>query len=262
MKKFAKKRTTKRTRVVRKRAPKKSLAMMVRKEITKMAEHKTNQFSTAYSILPYNGTSWSTSNLFPVSPYSGFIAIAQGLGEGDRVGDRIRTVKAFLNVVMYPLPYNVTTNPSPIPQEVMLIIFGVKQNDILPTSLSGLFQTGNTSTAPVGSLVDLTRPFNKDVYQIYHRKIYKLGYAAAVGTGNVAGQQQYANNDYKYNVIKKIDITKSLPKIISYNDTTGIPFSKGVWCATMTVNADGSSQATTSVPVQMVYTIDYVYTDI
>lgn len=61
-------------------------------------------------------------NAFPITPQTGYHGISQGVGQGARTGNTIKVRKCTLSYVLYPLAYDLTTNPNPVPQEVQLML--------------------------------------------------------------------------------------------------------------------------------------------
>jgi len=157
-------------------------------------------------------------------PYVGYNVISQGIGAGQRIGNEIKIRKVMLNYVIRPLPYSSTTpgNPFPCPVEVELFLGNIKQAPgLLPgtVDIGYLFQGGNVSYAPGGTLNDLVADVNRDYWNIKKRWRHKLGSASYTGTGGSVDSQYLTNNDFKFNVVKKLDITKMCPKTFKFNDT-------------------------------------------
>ena len=62
---------------------------------------------------------------FPLSPFASYIGIAQGGEEGNRIGNRIKTKKAMLNLCVFPNAYDATNNPTPGPCILKLWIYRI-----------------------------------------------------------------------------------------------------------------------------------------
>lgn len=234
---------------------------MVKEEVFKLAETKSEQFTVNTVVLPYTGTSWNTVGLRPLSPAPGGIQIAQGSGAGDRLADSVRTRKCTLELLFYPFPYDVSVNPAPQPYEVIIWIFGKKQTSVTPTNLTGFFQNGDFTSDPAGTLVDTVKTINRDLYTVYKKKIVKLGYSADNGTGNQPTNANFCNNDFKMNAHVKIDCTKYIPSVVTYNDTTAQPTTRGVFYAIEAVASNGAAVAAAWTPIQAYINVDYEYVD-
>lgn len=219
-----------------------ALNAQVLKVLNRHREKKVAVYSATGVLNSYTSTGWSaTTALQALTPYSGYVSIAQGTGQGDRIGNRIEIKRAKIKILFSPTPYNVTTNPAPYPQIVKGWIVAPKQSTATPSSLGTFFQTGDASTAPVGTSIDCTRPVNTDQYTLYREFMKKVGYSANTGTGTSPNNANMANNDFLMNQVVEIDVTKYLPKYVEYNDTTGIPTSKAVWLIMESVNYDGGT---------------------
>lgn len=231
----------------------------VNRTIHKNIENKTEQtLSSANQITSYA----VNTSLFVVSciPYT---ALNQSTGQGDRVGNVIKPRRVMFNYVLRPAQYSASLNPVPIPQEV-IIMFGKIKNSKpqqpISTDFAKLWQAGDSFHAPYSNTLDLVQEVNKDWFTVYKILRHKLGYSGATGSGNSTNFEFYANNDFKYNVVRKLNITKYVPKTIKFNDTTAQPTNDGLWMWAMCVNADGSYTATNT-PAYMDYTLNFEYED-
>lgn len=260
-KKSKKARIAKRTYLKR---PRTQLGVYVRREIDKLME--TKQVAYTWSQIGSAGLAnystgagvWGVYNITPFFPNTSYLSIAQGTGQGSRVGNTIRTHSLIYSGVIYPNQYNATYNPTPIPQEVMFLLLSRKDTgDTLLTTLSALYQVGSSTANPDGTVLDIVRDFNYDLYNIHYKRVFKIGAAENVGTGAVPGFQNYASNDFAYNRKFKMNLTKYIDRIVKFNDGTNTQvgaknFIFGVW---MTCDADGtgSTHQPTCVTSQLVY---------
>lgn len=246
-----------------------SLALAVRKELDKMAEVKQvaytwNQIGSG-GLANYSTGSgvWGVNNIIPFFPHTSYLSIPQGTGQGARVGNSVRTHSFIYEGVLYPNQYNATYNPTPIPQEVMFVLLSRKDTgDTLLTTLTALYQTGSTTVNPDGTLMDIIRDFNRDLYNIHYKRVFKIGAAENTGTGAVAGFQNYATNDFAYNRKFKMDLTKYIDKVVRYNDASNTQTSAknyifGVW---MTCDADGTGA--THQPTCLTSNLIYKFIDV
>lgn len=255
---FAKKAVAKAVR----KAKAKNLTSFVKRVISRQTEHKVAIFQQGFGIGGYFAS--FGNQIAALTPYNSVgLTIAQGTGQGDRVGDRIRTVKAVLRYTIYPNAYHATINPVPTPQNVRIWFFGQKSsNTLLATNPPNFAQTGDSSTTLTGTILDLNRVVNRDVYTYYGHRTHKLGYSINQASGAATSNAQFANNDYKLNIQGYVDLTKWFPKLIKYNDTDQNPNSKLIMMLVESVNADGSAQTTVGVtPANINYQITYTFSD-
>lgn len=214
----------------KKRFPKRSVKGKIAPTVRRIVDSMTETKETRLSFNPgglrfYNGADWNLYNIFPITPYTGFITIAQGTGQGDRLGNEIRPISCKIRGRFWNLGHDATTNTSPQPIDVIMLVLRDKHAgaDTLPGSLSALFQDGNTSISPGSNILDTVRPFNYDRYDVLAVRKKKVGFAGYNGTGASAGRQYFFNNDYDANPYVTVDCTKFYPKRIRYNDTGATP---------------------------------------
>jgi len=203
-------------------------------------------------------------NAYPMLPLTTYWTINQGSGQGNRVGNIIKTRKVMLNYILNPVSYDAGVNPNPAPSEVRMMLGYVKNTPSfapIAGDINQLFQAGSTSAAPVGNLKDLISVYNKDYWEIKKSWTHKLGFASNTGTGALVGAQYFSNNDFKLNVMKKIDITKLCPKTCVFNDTSGTTNTKNLFFMFYAVSTQGATTSNITTPVRIDYWIDYVYED-
>jgi len=235
------------------------VALLVREAMLSKVEVKRKSV-TSFTYCP--GYGGGTLAQVQLTPNSGYLTIAQGSGQGDRVGNRIHVKRASLRIVAVTNPYDVVYSPTMVPYDVRIIIASNKQNPvatILP--VANMFQDGDTSDPPTGALNDMLTPVNLDLIKPFMDRRFKLGVASATGTGGYAAGQYWSNNDYKYNVLEDIDITSFVPKEIEWNDTTTTPISRSVYMLVLPAAANGAI-STDARPLSVYWAITYEYTDL
>lgn len=221
----------KRVRIFRKKVPRKSVSLAVKKyvksTIHRQIENKSYQVGWSQDLGGY--ASSATLFAYPMTPYTGGMNITQGVTQSTRIGNQIKLRKLRFNFVLSSRTYNVANNPSPQPCEIEMMFCSLKPaNGELPTAvdIQNLYQLNASSIAPSGFIYDFTQKVNTDLFHIYKRMRFKLGYSAAGGTGVNANAQSFANNDFKLNVVRNLDLTKYAPKTITYNDNASSPTSR------------------------------------
>jgi len=234
----------------------------VQKEIARDIENKSVQINGGANFGSYLED--LTLNAYPMLPYTGYWSVTQGVGAGNRIGNQIKTRKLMLNYVLFPLPYDATSNPNPIPCEVIMYLGYVKNTPaVLPgaTDFTYFYQSGNSSVTPAGSLRDLIAVNNKDYWVIKKRWSHKIGFSNNQGTGGVANYQYQANNDFKLNVVRRLDITKLVPSTIIFNDTGSSPTTKNLFLMFEAVSSNGLVLGAAFKTVTIDYWIDFEYED-
>lgn len=247
----------------------KSMVKLIKSVIHKQAENKQVSFTTSNSLgnVISASTLWEAQNIVPLSPTAGYMAMTQGPGQGNRVGNKVRTVRCHIKFIMSPRAIDVTTNQNPIPQDVRILI--MKSKDTPTTKMSftelngGIFQNGNSDSGFSGQLPDLIRDINKDLYTVYYDKLFKVGPSSVYSTVSDNGKNSFyfANNDYKSNLILKIDVTKWVGKQLTFNDNTSLCETPMLQMVILPCACDGQNNAFCSVPLYWTYQQVYEYED-
>lgn len=236
-----------------------SFAKKVMTVVKKQAEHKNITYSSSANLPSVVGANVPVQ--FCLSPNATYLNIVQGVGQGDRIGNKIKIVKASLSFIITAGGFDVTNNPNPQPMEVRMIIGRNKQAPQSSMNVSTLFQAGSSTATPIGNLFDQILPLNRDNNTIYKQKTFKVGNAIATGTGAAPGQNYFANNDFKLNIKQKIDITDYISKNYCYNDATSTPQSPYLYVLFLASAASGL-QYNAAWPLYMAYYIDIEYIDL
>lgn len=251
---------TKAKRGVRK--PKKNLVRVVKSIIKRAAETK---ITSQEMVIGFGNNQQSpTMNVRTLSPSSAYMPIIQGPSQDERIGNKIQTKRAVLRYILHSLPYSASTNTAPCPMDVIMWFGRLKRSVDSPTSanFSNFFQYGSTSVAPVGDLSDINGVINKDYFTVLKKVVHKIGYAEYAGSGVNVGAQSYTNNDYKYNVVRKLDLTKCFAKTYIFNDSDNDPQNSRLYVWFEAIRADGLTGISTNVPCMFRGTIDYSYCDL
>jgi len=203
-------------------------------------------------------------NAYPMAPLNTYWTVPQGTGQGNRVGNIIKVRKCTLSYVLRPAQYDALTNPNPQPSEVVMFLGYVRNTPAfapVPGDINQLFQAGSSSLAPVGSLKDIISIYNTDYWMIKKSWRHKLGFANNAGSGNSPASQSFANNDFKLNVVKRLDITKHMPKTCVFNDTSSTTNTKNLFLMFYAVSTNGGVYSSITLPVNIDYWIDFHYED-
>ena len=185
-------------RYARRVPAKKGLVSLIKRVATSTEEKKeSNQFSLNTPLPSFLNAGWTTSSI-PICPFATGFIIPQGTGQGQRVGNQIRTQKCVVRGIIHPNAYDAVTNPQPIPIEIRMILFKDKFfRSGQPSAVAlDLFQNGSTVLPPQNDLADMILDLNRDRYQIYHDQILKVGNADYSGSGTLLIFQSFTNNDF------------------------------------------------------------------
>lgn len=266
--KLSKRRAPLRRRAFKRKTVKKvAVKRMIKREIARNVENKTIQRyeNTSFTIYPTGNAGWVT-NVIPIGTTEGYCNITQGVGQGQRVGNKIKLKRLTIRGTMYPNAWNTTTNPNPQPLRVKVWFLYDKQTPAaIPDPRTNMFQNGSGSVGFSGDLVDMFAPVNTDRYKVFKTREFKLGYSQYAGTAsNIPNQdavQAYSNNDFKRNCDFSFDCTRMMPKQVRYQDTLTTPTSRGIWMVVQCVSADGGVQPSTTLPMSMEWVQSMVYED-
>lgn len=198
-----------------------------------------------------------------ISPSTSYLPITQGTGQGDRVGNTIKTRKLLLKYVLYPMPYQATIADQPQPQEVIIWIGYLKNNRLKTPDVAdynNFFQNGNSTSAPYSNLWDITLPVNQDLFHICKTIRHKIGHSVYTDYNGIKPQSYFSNNDFKLNDSRSVDCTKYLNKTLKFNDTNTDP-DTGLYMWMTAVNADGTTGVLNVATIGMSYVVRFDYED-
>nr|WAE42394.1 MAG: capsid protein [Cressdnaviricota sp.] len=241
-----------------KRSNKMTLDKKVMKIVRKNEQVKYAVYQSNFNFGNYASTTPNINQL-QITPNTVTLLINQGTGAGDRLGDTIKIKKVTLRAVIVPNEYNITTNNLPEPQEVRVWVARNKTSAQALLPVSTMFEYGDTNVSPLGTLADMMTPINKESWTVYKDKVFKVGKEQQ---GTTPAALAYFNNDFKYNVKFKWDITKSCPSIIRYNTSNATSITSPIsYLACMSASAANTSVATQSATCNIWYTVEVQFTD-
>lgn len=256
-----------------KRAPrtKKATTALVKRVITRLAEKKiqTYTINTVSPLVLRSGSASSSANIFSMTPEVGYWAISQGTGQADRIGDKVRTRSAILNIQMTPAVYNATTNPTPTPCFVRLWFLKSKflPADVVPSSSvygasATYLQTGNSSTGLTGTFQDLQLYINKDQFTYYGHRTYKIAPSIYEGTGATPTAGNFGNNDFKLCILDRINLTRWFPKTLQWDDAGLACSSHNLTLVVQPIFSTGVAPGALIAPINLKFSLTYTFTDI
>lgn len=254
--KYAKKtykprKTTKKTKTVSD-----TVKAYVKKAIHVQAENKiaSNYKDSNLPLIPYGNSTALGITLTTIVPLQDALNLSQGAGQGDRIGNSIRPRSFMLRGHIIAA----STENADSPILARMVIFKRKQDIEIPTDLSDLFQSGNTSVAPTNLPTDMYLPLNKEDYIIYKERKFSVtrndndSFASANGTNLIQFFKQ--------------DLTKYIPKKLTYADAAVDPTNCGIYLICLMCKADGSAFPAASVTgttqLQLSYSVNLIYEDL
>jgi hypothetical protein len=263
---YKKKRTIKRKAPLRKKrlakAPTTAMKRYVKTQIARNIENKTGTvYNLGKLIYPTTHANF-TSSIFPLSPSAVSVGINQGAAQGQRIGNKIKMKKCTFRGTLHPNLYNATTNPQPVPLQVVMWFFYDKENpQTVPAPLTDFFQFGGTVSAMQNDLVDLWAPINTDKYRVLGKRMFKLGNSEWTTTGSTPSAGNFTNNDFKYNQSFSINVMKWMPKEFVFRDNNSDPTTRGLYCMIQCISASGSQLGAAIEPATLSYISDMEWED-
>jgi len=198
-----------------------------------------------------------------IGPASTTYLVSQGAGQGQRIGNVIRPKKVILKYYLFPLPYDIETNPTPMPQVVRIWVGNIRSDlSVKPdySYFAKLYQSGNSAYPPSNTIDDMMAPINQDLFVERATRVHKVGHSILdPANGNVQMNQYFSNNDSTMGTFGVIDCTKFFRTKLHFDDATNTPDSN-VFMWMEAVNCD-NSQSLSGPTVKLVYNIEFVYED-
>lgn len=208
-------------------------------------------------IGPYN----ATSALLTTIDLTNVFDIAQGTGQGGRIGDEITptklSFKGYINL-QYQTVVADTTTLVQKPMYVKMVIGRQKNTMAQPANYSNLFQAGSTVAAPSNMPTDMLLNFNKDSYVIYATRVFKIGNSKP---DVIANTDNSSNNDFSLARMFNINLIKHVPRL-KYSDANDYPTNFGIYAWFLICAADGSIFGATNYPAPEIhYTVEAAFKD-
>jgi len=245
---------------------KKTVKAVVQRVLAREAEVKTIQeYNYGVNLYSPNYPTFDTTNIYRLGPAATTMPIVQGVGQGNRIGNKVHTKKLVVAGSLVPNAYHATTNPIPQPMDVTVWIFYDKSAPCInpaPAFNGDWYQNGNGTTTFGGDTLDMISPVNTDRYRVLTKRNFKLGFADFAGTGTQPANQSFANNDYKMTCNFKFDITKYYPKVVRWNDNfSATPTTRGLWMMVTPAWGAGTTIPNGVKPLGMQFMQNYMYQD-
>jgi len=256
-------------RVLRKRKAPGAIKKIVRREIARNTENKTN---TAYNLnFPIRSVAHASvaSQCFQVNPSAALMPIVQGTAQNQRVGNVIKLKKLTIKGTLVPQPYSASTNPYPQPVQVKIWVFTDKLSTpnalLTPVATGGWFQLGGSSVGFTNDLADTWLPVNEDRYKVFATRTVKLGPSISGGLSadpNVQGTAQFwSNNDFKLNCNFSIDLLPHAIKQQKYNDNSADPSCRSLYVMFIPSLAGGGQADNTVTLANLAWVVNCEYED-
>lgn len=253
----------------RSKRPVKKVAVkkIVRREIARNIETKNRStyVSDRKLYFPAAAANFDSYNVIPLNFGVGGLDIVQGSGNGARIGNRIKVKKMLFRGTLVPEPYDATTNPIPFPTQ-WRVLFMYKKGDQTayptPATTGNIWDLNNGVYPFQNKLIDQWATINKDSYTVLGTRRFKLGYADSHRqVDGTLGSQNYANNDFKYNINFSYDVTKMIVKNQIFQDNSSESRSRQLFAVFIPSASTGGNPAQTVIPAELEYCLEGHYQD-
>lgn len=201
-----------RTKTVGKITGAPGLNKLINKAIMRSLETKERQVTRGEATADPVNQQITDLDVYDILPQ-----IAQGSGEGSRIGNRVRPVSMIVKVQLYC--YNLGATIPPTYFDVYLFkLKSHNQSDGLPTlfDMQAFLQDGNTAKSYSGAALDGLRPVNTDKFTVVARRRVML-----FNPFNTTGQLS-STAVLNPAMTLYFDVTKHLKKTLIYNDNTAL----------------------------------------
>lgn len=246
----------KRSKVSRRKAPKRSVSTAVKQYVKRtIGRGEENKM-----VNRQNTTSYTTGIALAWNDIS--ISVPQGLGAGQRIGNQVKIKSVFFNMV---LTLANASLPPYAPNyygqfDCRLLMGSTRGNPFSsPTAIDNgqLLRFGSSTTGADSSLQSQMRPINKVYWNIGFDKKFKVGAGVGIAIPFTT------SNDYRLSYLRRFNITKLFKKTQMFNDATGsnLAQNSSLYFNMIVCDYLGTPLNYTSSTVQIAYEIDYTYED-
>lgn len=217
----------------------KRIRRYVKREIHRNIENKERMNYAANWAIQSSDAATGT---FPL-----IISTTQGIGDDGRIGNQIKVVRGVYKATINLLPYNVTTNPQPLPCWIKVWVLKDIKNmgqltTVDATAYGNLFRTNGTTMSFQGTPLDMTLEINKDYFRVLYQKCFKLGNANAYSGGNPTNGASYFDNSPSAKQIT-INWGKWVRKQLKFTEGSTQPQNDNLYIVYQAVACDGSSSS-------------------
>lgn len=230
--------------------------------VQRLAETKTAQQYVEDKGLISAANVLFLNSIVPIGPHNAGIQILQGVQQGQRIGNKIRSKSLTIKGTVIPLPFNSSTNAFVYPTQYKMWFFYDKRfPQEVPNPSPDFFQLGGTTAPITGDLSTMWAPVNTDIYKVLAVRTFKCGYSGFNGTGTTVDASGFQNNDFPLNANFSVNLTSKMVKTVVYNDDLSTPTSRTIWMMIVPMAANGGNYNATAIPAKITYVVDYKYTD-
>lgn len=210
-----------------------------------------------FMCTPQGATIGAITQAYPI--------IGNGIGQNQRIGDEIRIKGHYINYIVNARPFNATTNTSPKSNIVQVWVVQPKTANAnglngftVQSSSSAVFfeNQADSDSGMAGTVFDMIRKVDRDNFRVLYKRTHKIGWSGSLNTTDVTATLN--NNDFKQYETGRIKIKGHNLKFDRLDRPQKIP----IYMFVQVMAADGSTYATTQIPVDFKFNSSIYYTDL
>lgn len=266
MRKFIKRRKSLRNNRIKKtfkrKALRRAMAVVAKREIAKAAENKVLRGSLARKLgsYPPNYPLFDTRNIIDTSEVLRNLAL--GTGSGNRIGNKIKLKRYMMKFMLWPN----STSTTPVFVKMWVVSDKLNPTNVTASDIETamdntafqpggtFFENGNSTSGCLGNFQDLQMDVNRDRFTVHKTRVFKLSVAQQPGTAG--------NNDFKLNHQFSVNVLKYHPKVIKYQDAiTGSWYTRRVFIIFEVINYDDTAAGVGSDAASLSHTANIQYED-
>jgi hypothetical protein len=202
-------------------------------------------------------------------------SVLQGVGDHQRIGVKITPTSLVVTGNFTVNLQSIWNNN--IPRDMVVVMYVLQHVTLKDyTSLvagndfTQLLETGEQGTARFnGDIQSAQLPVNRQIYRLLAKKVIPLRYAGVYPAGVAFTAPVSVANAHNYQASYKLNLTKHLPKVLTYNETVasglglGDPTNSSIFMACAWYEMNGGIPPTTgSALFQQEYVSHFHYKDL
>jgi len=245
--------------------PRKSKSITFEKRVlqvvTKKAETKikTNPQLNNSNLITGSGFNTATGMGFAQSDVMLMVNLSQGVGNDQRIGNKISNCKLRISGFVETLPYHATTNTSQVPYELHMLILKRKDGLANAVQYTDLKVYPGSTTGGLVDVISSCYPFNTDAYTIYKHKVFKLSATFPYVSGGLTDVFTGNNPNFWF---QRFSVDIPVPKIQHYTDGAIIPNEIDASIIWYVINGDGVNLPANQVRCQATYASYFTFQDL
>jgi len=187
------------------------------------------------------------------------VGLSQGVGNDQRIGNKISNCKLRLSGFVETMPFNATTNTSQVPFELHMVILKAKNG--LPASLNftDVKTIPGSTTGGVVDVISSCYPWNTDAYTIKKHKIFKLAATFPYVSGSLT--DVVTGSDPKF-WFQRFNIDVPVDKTQTFTDGSITPAQTDYSIIWYVINGDGAALPASQVRCQVTYASYFTFQDL